>query len=103
MRRALVEWDSFDRDQRRSKRLLGLFVSWNLFVIVLSLVGFTFVSKLTCRWWASAGLWVVAIGTAVATGAMLAEAHGSLARRLTKWSLGRWLLSLLEEGHHDAG
>jgi hypothetical protein len=98
LEQALVEWDSFDRNQRRGKRLLGLFVSWNLLVILLSLGGFTFISKLTCRWWASAGLWVVAIGTAIATGAMLAEANGSLARRLTKRSLGRRLLSWLEEG-----
>jgi hypothetical protein len=103
MQQALVEWDQFDPDQRRSKRLLGLFVGWNLFVIALSLVGFMFVPRLACRWWASASLWVVAIGTAVATGAMLAEAHGSLARRLRKWRLGNRLLSWLEEGHHDAG
>ena len=103
MRVALVEWDRFDRDQRRSKRLLGAFVFWNLWVIFVSLGGFTIVPVLMFRWWVSTALWVVAIGTAVATAAMLAEAHGSLARRLRRSSLGRRLLSCLEEGHHDAG
>ncbi len=77
---ALREWDDYDNHFRRSKRLLTVFVGWNLVAIFISLVGFAFVYSLMNHWASWVILWVVAICTVAATAVMLMEVHGSLER-----------------------
>ncbi len=77
----VTKWDACDPDHRRTSRLLGFFVVWNLLVISISLVGFTFVSAMTYSCLGSGGLWVSAGGTFVVTFLMLLEMRESF----TKW------------------
>ncbi len=73
----LDEWSSFDPDYRRTSRLLGVFITWNIFAIGVSLIGFAFVHRLA---WLSApvfGLWFLTLGTVLATAIMVMEMRGS--------------------------
>jgi hypothetical protein len=83
MQRFLDEWAMFDPDYRRTSKLLGIFVSWNLGVIGVSLLGFAFVHRLA---WSpvlsTAGVWFLALGTVAATLIMLiGTGPGSLWRQ----------------------
>jgi len=77
----LDEWHRFDPDYRRTSKLLGLFITWNILAIGVPLIGFAFVHRLA---WSSApvyGLWVRTIGTVVATVIMVMEMRDSFVRR----------------------
>lgn len=70
---ALKEWESFEPDHRRCKRLLFIFGGWNLLVILGALVGFDYLCFLSKWAWTSWALWAVAGGTVFVTGWMLLE------------------------------
>jgi hypothetical protein len=81
MQRFLDEWAAFDPDYRRTSRLLGLFIAWNIGAIGLSLVGFLFVYRLAGTLLSVYVLWILAAGTVLATGVMLTEMRGSFVTR----------------------
>ena len=92
----LGEWRRFDPDYRRTSRLLGVFVLWNLIVIGVSFVGFLFVHQLAPRPWLFTTLvWTVALGTVFASIVMLMEMRNSLVRRSGRIA---WLIQWLEHG-----
>jgi len=77
----LDEWQRFDPDYRRTSKLLGGFITWNILTIGISLIGFAFVHRLA---WSSVpvfGLWGLTIGTVVATVIMVMEMRDSFVRR----------------------
>lgn len=77
MKEYMTEWDRFDPDHRRASKLLGLFVLWNLLAIGISLGAFAFVHRLAGSPLAVVGLWVLTVGTVLATAMMLLEMRDS--------------------------
>jgi hypothetical protein len=84
----LDEWGRFDPDYRRTSKLLGLFIAWNIFAIGVSLIGFAFVHRLAWSSISVFGLWVLTIGTVLATTIMVMEMRGSFVARFGQV---RWL------------
>jgi hypothetical protein len=66
-RQARVAWDSFVPRLRRSRRALVVFEGWNLFAILISLVGFAHVHRLVGQWWTPRALWCIAVITVMVT------------------------------------
>jgi hypothetical protein len=91
---ALAKLTEYDPNFRRSSRLIVIVGTWDLGAVLLSLVGFTVVPYLTCRWWTSAALTVLALRTVVTTVAMLFEANGSLVKWLERMKLHRFVVWL---------
>jgi len=66
-REALHRWEAFVPRIRQSRWALIVFEVWNLIVIGAALIGFNYLSAMTCARWTSWALWVVALITVFVT------------------------------------